>query len=103
MTAETKQEIARLWTDLTLGQKTFRGAVAVVVFLLSLSAKMQGWHEVPSRISRVEARVDDLEESRRFQNCWMLESGAGRDPNVCRYLLEKPDDFRPPYTPAVEP
>lgn len=49
------------------------------------------------RLDNHEARISSLEESRRFQNCWLLESAAGRDPNPCRYLLPNPDEFRPPF------
>lgn len=66
------------------------GVTTGVALPTGVAADPTGWEDH-------ERRIAALEESDRFKTCWMLEMGAGRDPNVCRYLLSNPEEFRPPF------
>ena len=86
---------------LTGAQKAIAALTGLGVTGVGLIVGLSGYISLPARAEDLERRVTSLEESRRFGTCWMLEAGASRDPNVCRYLLKDPDEFRPPYTPVV--
>lgn len=57
MVEATKKEIAGWWTDLTKAQRAFRAVGWALTFVFVLAAKLQGWTEVPSRISNVETAI----------------------------------------------
>lgn len=84
---------------LTAAQKWVAALSGMGVTATGIILFLSGYVGLPTRTDDLEVRVVRLEESDRFSLCWMLEFGAGRDPNVCRYLLQNPDEFRPPYTP----
>lgn len=58
---------------------------------------LSGYRAIPNRVTAHERRIHALEEFQRFAGCWMLETGSGRNPDPCRYLLTNPEQFRPPY------
>lgn len=84
-------------TALTGAQKAIAALSGVGIAATGMVVFLSGYISLPATAADHESRISSLEESRRFQNCFLLEMAASRDPNPCRYLLSNPDEFRPPF------
>lgn len=54
MVTDATQELKGWWSQLSLVQKVGRACFVAFSFIIALAAKVQGWTEVPSRLTAVE-------------------------------------------------